>query len=259
MISSKSNLQTDIIVEARMTSSRLPGKVLLHVVDKPLLQLMIERLNRIKEVDNIIIATTVNETDDCIEQLAHDLGVLCYRGSEEDVLGRVVEAAQYFSTDTIVEITGDDPLVDPEICSKILKMFKSNENNYDIVANDFEKTFPIGLTARAFKRTLLEKVEKITKDPTNREHVESYFYQNVEKFRFYNIEAMGKLRRPDIRLTLDTKEDYQVIRSVYEALYMKKTNFTAEDVISFLDLNPAIRDLNSNISQKPFKEISTKN
>ena len=132
-----------LIVEARMRSTRLPGNVLLPAAGKPMLELMIERLQRMDPPSGVIVATTVHPDDDPIEELAGRIGVGCFRGSEDDVLGRVVAAAQQFGTDIIVEITGDDPLLDPHESSRVVQTYLDRREDVDYVANDLEDTYPI--------------------------------------------------------------------------------------------------------------------
>ncbi len=247
------NKQVDVIVEARMSSTRLPGKVLLPACGKPMLELMIERLRLIPELTNIIVATTTNPKDDCLVELAKRLKVGFFRGSEDDVLGRVVKAAQNFKTDIIVEITGDDPLLDPELSSKVIKTLLNNSADYDYVANDVEWTFPIGFNTRAFSRKVLEQVEAKTNHPTDREHVVNYIVKHPQEFRIFNIVAEGLYKRPEIRLTLDTEQDYLVMKAVFEALYPKDRAFSAKDIIDFLDANPKIKNTNQMVEQRTYE------
>jgi spore coat polysaccharide biosynthesis protein SpsF len=253
MQETKKNLQVDVIVEARMSSMRLPGKIMLPAIGKPMLELMVERLKRIKGISNIIIATTVNDTDDCLADFASSFCLGCYRGSEDDVLLRVVQAAQKFDTDIIVEIPSDDPLVDPEISSKVVEAFMERYPEIDLVANDLMETVPVGFYTRAFKRSQLERIEKTTEHPLDRENVEAYFYNNLDQFKHHNIKLDPSFRRSDIRLTLDTEDDYFVIKAVYENIYHRKKDFSLKDIIAYLDANPKIRDTNGNVIQRSFK------
>lgn len=248
-----SQKKIDVIIEARMTSSRLPGKVLLPAAGKPMLEHMVERTRRIPEISDVIIATTVNDTDEPIVALAKRLHVTYFCGDEDDVLGRVVKAAKQFGTEVIVEITGDDPLLDPELSSDVIKAFLERDGQIDYVANDIEGTFPIGWNTRAFPTTVLEAVEKKTSHPIDREHVVNYIVKHPHEFRMYNIAAEGMYRRPDIRLTLDTKADYEVMRRVFEALYRDTPAFTARDIIHFLDAHPEIKTMNSDVIQRTYR------
>lgn len=254
------DFQIDVIVEARIRSSRLPGKVLLPAVGKPLLGLMVERLKRIEQVDNIIIATTVNDPDDRIADLADDLGVVCFRGDEDDVLGRVVKAAQKFGTEIIVEITGDNPLVDPILSGDVINAYLDHESEIDFAANDLgcyrndvEVMIPLGFNTKVFSRELLELVEAETNHPIDREHVVNYIVKRDNKFRLLDVKAEGIYHRPDLRFTLDTQEDYRVIKAVFEDLYFKNPNFDAKEIIGFLDANPQLRDINKHIVQRKYE------
>lgn len=242
----------DVIVEARMTSTRLPGKVLLSAAGKPMLAHMIERLRRIPNATGIIVATTTNATDDPIVALAAQEGVRYFRGSEHDVLGRVVAAAQQFDTDVIVEITGDDPLLDVTAAARVIDAYLAHEATIDFVTNDQPQTYPLGWNTRAFSRQLLERVERTTAHPVDREHVVNYIVQHPQEFRIMNVEAEGFVRRPEIRLTLDTQLDYEVMGAVFAALYPENPAFTGRDMIAFLDAHPEIRDRNVSVVQRTY-------
>jgi len=251
--------KVDIIVEARLSSKRLPKKVMLKVLNRPLLALMIERLKQINFVKNIIIATTTNKEDDAIANLAINSRVKFFRGSENDVLGRVAHAVTENMTDIVVQITGDTPLVDKKITESIIEFYISNQNKYDFVSNDvgvynkaFKQEFPLGLSTKVFDSSLLLEIEKTTNNPIDREHVVNYILKNHKKYKIYNFKAEKKYCRPDLRLTLDYLEDYKLIKSIYENLYKKNNNFSAIDIFNFLDKNPNIKKLNSRCKQQKY-------
>jgi len=242
-----------------MSSSRLPGKTLLEAVGKPMLGLMIERLKDVDNISNIIVATTVNKLDDKIERLAGRENVLCYRGSESDVLGRVLESASTFGTDIIVEITGDNPLSDPVLISNMVDKFLKLSNDIDFLSNDIgcyndniPVSFPLGLNVKIFKKSLLEEVARKTNNPVDREHVVNYILKNMEQYKVYNYTANGIYCRPELRFTMDYEEDYILIKKVFEGLYNKNSKFTTSDIIHFLDLNPSIKALNSDCIQNKY-------
>ena len=250
----------DIIIEARMSSSRLPGKVLLPVMDKPLLLLMVERLKNVDFVSDIIIATTENQSDDVIVDLAQKEGIPFYRGSDKDVLGRVLKTAQSFSTNLIIEITGDNPLADPKLVNDLVDCFLKKENDFDIISTDmgyYNKdkliTFPLGLGGKVFETELLKEVSLKTNHPTDREHVVNYILKNTEIYKCHNFIAKGLYKRPEIRLTMDYEEDYQLIKKIYEYLYKENNNFSFSEVIKFLDANPKLKSINSHCKQKVYK------
>ena len=252
--------KVDIIVEARMTSTRLPGKVLMEAAGKPLLELMIERLKKISQIDDVIIATTTNRNDNKIEDLANKMQVKCFRGSEDDVLKRVLLAALEFKTDVIVEITGDNPLIDKTISEKVIDFFLKNQKDYDYVSNDanihddiYNISCSLGFNTKVFKTKLLAEIDKKTNHPIDREHVVNYVFNKNENYRIYNFEGSKEINRPDIRLTLDYLEDYKVIKSIFDSLYSNNNYFSALDIMTFLDNNPQIKALNSNCTQNRYK------
>lgn len=230
-----------------MTSSRLPGKVILPVVGKPLMTHLVERLKR-SSVDEIVIATTERPTDDVLEKLAGELGVGCFRGSEDDVLGRVLGAAQSVNADLIVEITGDCPLLDPAVVDRVLNTFKSNQVDY--VSNTLKRTFPRGLDVQVFPTAVLAEVERLTQDPVDHEHVSLYIYEHPERYRLLNIESGLPERCWDWRLTVDTDEDFALIKAIYEHLYPGKPDFGLDDMVRLLDVQSQLLQLNAEIRQK---------
>lgn len=248
--------KVDIIVEARTNSKRFPRKILKKVCNKTLLELMIERLKRIKVAKDIIIATTNLKKDNKIVAIAKKLNVKFFRGSENDVLGRVLHAAKKFKTDVIVEITGDTPLIDPEISDSIIKFFLRKHNQFDYVANDlgvhngkYKMKSPLGLSIKVFSTKLLRKINKMTSNPVDREHVANYIVKNPKKFKLYNYKVSKKTSRPDLRFTLDYKQDFLVIKKIYENFYYKNPFFKSNEIINFLDKNPKIKNLNKKCIQ----------
>src|SRR5262249_10453488 len=159
-------VRTVCTIEARMTSSRLPGKVLLEAAGKPLLAHMVERLRRARTLDAIVIATTEEAASDPIVALAEQLGVGCFRGGEEDVLARVLGAAQAYDAELIVETTGDCPLIDPEVVDLVVERF--NEGGVDYCSNTLERTYPRGLDTQAFPTAVLAEVAELTQEPPDR-------------------------------------------------------------------------------------------
>jgi spore coat polysaccharide biosynthesis protein SpsF len=235
-------------IEARMSSTRLPGKVLLPAAGKPLLEHLVERLRRVRHLDGIVIATTVKGIDDPIVRLASKLDVGYFRGSEDDVLGRVLGAARTFCADVIVEITSDCPLIDPEVVESCIDGYFAK--NVDYASNFLQETYPRGMATQVFATRVLDEVNQLTQDPVDREHVSLYIYSHSDKYRLTNVMAPRNLARPELRLTLDTLEDYDVIKAVLEALYPVKADFGLSDIISFLDLHPEIAAINVKAKQK---------
>jgi spore coat polysaccharide biosynthesis protein SpsF len=238
-------------IEARMRSSRLPGKVLLPAAGKPMLELLIERLRRARRVEEIIVATTDNPADDPIEKLARRVGVGCFRGSEEDVLDRVLRAAQSAAADVIVEITGDCPLLDPEVVDCLVEVYLTH--NFDYVSNILKRTYPDGLDTQVFATAILAEAAGLTQVPADREHVSLYIYEHPERYRLHNVESGLAKKYWDLRLTLDTPKDYQRIAAIYDELYPKNPAFTLDDVLRLLDRRPELRALNAKIQDQPVR------
>lgn len=242
-------MRINAIVATRMTSSRLPGKVLMDLGGEPALVRLIERLQRSKYIQNVVIATTTNNDDDIVALTAAKAGVGCYRGSENDVLGRTVEAAESFGTDLIVQVTSDCPLIDPETVDLVIQ--RMLEHPYlDYVGNHLVRTYPLGFSAEAFRTSALREVAEKTDDPHDREHVSLYFYERPEEYRLSNVETTFFLRHPEYRLTLDTAEDYKLIKHIFEALYPSKPDFDLYDIVRYLEQNPQLLQINSHVRQK---------
>jgi spore coat polysaccharide biosynthesis protein SpsF len=178
-------MKTVITIEARMRSTRLPGKVLKPVLGRPMLEMMIERLRRVHQADAIVVATTDNPADDDIAALANRLGVNLYRGSEDDVLGRVLDAARSVEAELIAETTGDCPLIDPGIADQVIATFLTNQ--VDFCSSGLVRTYPLGLDLHVFRTSTLAEVAAQTQDPVNREHVALYIIEHPERFRLLNI------------------------------------------------------------------------
>ncbi|MBI3633250.1 MAG: glycosyltransferase family protein [Candidatus Vogelbacteria bacterium] len=236
-------------IEARMASSRLPGKVLMPLVGKPVLERMIERIKPSKFVDEIVIATTVNKPDDEIDDLAKSLGVKCFRGSEEDVLSRVLGAAKSVSADVIIELTGDCPLSDYRLIDQAIAEFFKRDVDY--LANNMEPlTFANGFDAQVFPVRVLEEVSNLTHDPRDREHVTYYIYTHPEKYKTYSLQASDEDLSGDLRVTLDEKNDLMLIENIFERLLLIDPLFSYKEVIKLLRENPTLVKINKNVKQK---------
>lgn len=236
-------------IEARMNANRLPGKVMLSILGKPMLERMIERVKRAKLVDQIVVATTKNRDDDAIATLAKKLKTGWFRGSEDDVLGRVLGAAEKYHGSIIVELTVDCPLIDPRQIDDGVKLFLSG--NYDYVANDnIVQTVPRGFDVQVFSVKKLKEVDEITDDRRVHEHVSLYFYEHPKTFRLKSFGPPIAERRTDIRLTVDTEKDLELVRRIFRLLYPKKPNFDYKDVIDLLTKHPLMLEINRDIDQK---------
>lgn len=221
------------VVEARMASTRLPGKALKKVLGRPLLSYLIERLRRCVTLDKIIIATTTNLKDDILASFCETEGYTYYRGSENDVLGRVVEAAALAKTEIYVEIFGDCPLIDPAVIDQHVRTFI--HGNYDVVTNCAKRSFPAGMDCIVCSYDLLKLSAHIALNERYREHVMLYILENMDRFKMKNLLAPKKYSRPWLRILVDYPEDFQVIKTIIEELYPKNTEFGLKEIIELVD------------------------
>ncbi|RKL68341.1 acylneuraminate cytidylyltransferase [Salipaludibacillus neizhouensis] len=234
------------IIQARMGSTRLPGKVLKKINNKPLLEYQIERLKRSTYIDQLVIATTNKKSDDAIVEFCKSVGLSYFRGSEEDVLSRYYEAAKYFAAEVVVRITSDCPIIDPNVVDYVIATFKNNE--YDYVSNTLERSYPRGMDTEVFAINVLKKAYKDAYKPFEREHVTPYIYLNPEMFKLYNLEYMTD--QSSHRWTVDTKEDFILIEKILENFKSLDNDFSMEDTLSFLNKHPDLKEINADIEQK---------
>jgi spore coat polysaccharide biosynthesis protein SpsF len=237
-------------VEARMGSSRLPGKVLADVCGKPSLLRLMDRLKRATTLDGIVIATTRHAADDALNDLALAAGVACFRGSEDDVLNRVVNAHRAMESDLVVEVTGDCTLIDPEIIDLGVNTFLANEA--DVVANVVQLSFPMGIDVQVFRLADLIEVEATVSDPAVREHVSLYFYEHPERYRILHLLAPKRYHAPDQRLQLDYPEDLQLIREIHRRLAPRYGEaFGTPEILELLAADPKLAEINRHCRNKP--------
>jgi len=241
-------MKTVATIEARMTSSRLPGKVLLPVQGQPLLHHLVARLKAVSSLDEIVLATTVNATDDVLETFAEEEGIGCFRGSEDDVMSRVIGAAESANADVVVEITGDCPIIDPQLVEQTIRMFKAHGADY--VSNSLIRSYPDGMDTQVFRLETLKRSAGMTNDPLDREHVSRHICKHPELFRHVHLIAPPALHWPELGLTLDEEADYQLLKKVIESLAPKDPLFTCLDVICFLKQNTNCLDFNRAVVRK---------
>lgn len=236
-----------VIVQARLGSTRLPSKVLKDLSGKPVLYHVLERIKKTKLVDNIVIATTDLDSDEPLIEYLRENKIDYYRGSSEDVLSRYYESALQYKADIIIRITSDCPLIDPIVIDEIIKIYLEN-NNYDYVSNTLMRSFPRGLDVELFTFDSLKKSFLKAEQKWEREHVTPYIYTNRDLFNVYNF--ANKTDQSFFRWTLDTPEDYQLIKEIYDSLYNEGKIFTTEEVISLFRNRPELIDINKHIEQK---------
>ena len=247
-----------IIIQARMTSTRLPGKVLKQVLSIPLLEYLIKRLKRIKQADSICIACTTNEADQPIVELGQQLGVEIYRGSESDVLARHYEAANKLRAEHIMRITSDCPLIDPHEMDLLLSAYLTAKPEIDYMSSGlFERSYPRGMEAEVFSYRALEIAFNKAVLPYEREHVTPYIYThpdvfNLKGFTFKDIN--GAKNESHHRWTVDTSEDFELISRILTKLYPTNPDFTISDILELMRQHPEWVSINAHVHQKHFTE-----
>jgi spore coat polysaccharide biosynthesis protein SpsF len=231
-------------IEARMTSSRLPGKVLMPAGGKPMLQILIERLQRVPELDAIVLATTINATDDGLAELAERCGIQVFRGSEENVLGRVCGALSCSNAEVAVEITGDCPFIDPDMVSSCIQEYLSTRGVSEYVANTTGPTLgaPHGLDVQVFRAGALHEIERETINAEDREHVSIPFYraENHDRWHPRFLEFFPDELSRRVWLSLDYPEDYALLKKAYESISPANPFFSAGALVDFCLREPAM-------------------
>ena len=232
-----------------MRSSRLPGKVIALLGGRPALARLIQRLQRAERLDGIVVATTTNPSDDVLEDLAATAGVACFRGSEDDVLDRVLKAAQGAGADVIVEMTGDCPLIDPAIVTNVLEVYMSDDR-LDYVTNGLADTYPRGMDVQVFSTRILDEVARVAHRPEDREHVSLHIYEHPDRYVVRDVPGDLAPRHRNVRLTLDTPEDLALIRAVFDELHPANPAFSLDDILALLDRQPDLLKLNRHVVQR---------
>jgi spore coat polysaccharide biosynthesis protein SpsF len=234
-------------IEARMSASRLPGKMMLPLAGATMLERLVERLGRAKSLDGITVASTVAPPDAVIADLCERRGIAVHRGSVEDIASRILGAAG--DADVVVQVTGDCPLLDPEHVDRTVALLQDQKADY--ASNSLKGcTFPIGFDVRCFTRAALEKTLAMTDDPVDRVHGSYFIYRRPDLFKLSGWDAPADMHWPDLRLTVDEPADYEVVRRIYEALYPANPAFTARDVVALMRSRPDWAALNSTVKQK---------
>lgn len=238
------------VVQTRMGSTRLPGKVLMDIGGATCLARVVRRLSRAKQISQIVIATTTSIADDVIVRTSQDLGVGYFRGSEQDVLSRYVGAAEKFCADAIVRITSDCPLIDPEIVDRVVVEAVAAEVDY--ASNCSPRTYPRGLDTEFVTSLALHAANPIADQPHQREHATPIFNERPDLFRTCFV--CGDHDYSQYRWTLDTPEDLQLIRAIY-ARFNGSDDFSWQDVISLMKRSPCLASINAHIVQKPVHQV----
>jgi len=234
-----------IIIQARVASTRLPQKMIKKIAGKTVLEHVIIRAQKVKNCNQVILATTDKKEDGILEKIAKKLNILVYRGSENDVLDRFYQAAKKFKIDLIIRITADCPLLDPTIVERVIDFYL--KGNYDYVSNVRPPTFPDGMDVEVFSFQALEKSWQEAKLPSEREHVTPYIAKNFQLFKIGNITANKDFSH--LRLTVDEKKDLTLVIKIYEELYNKNQFFGLNDILKLFDRKPELIKINQSINR----------
>jgi spore coat polysaccharide biosynthesis protein SpsF len=229
------------VLQARVSSSRLPGKVLREVLGRPMLSLQIERLRRSRAMQALTLATSDDPSDDALAELARAEGLDCFRGSLDDVLDRVYQAARRHAPDHVVRLTGDCPLADPALIDLVIERHLAEDADY--TSNALEPTYPDGLDVEVVRFRSLEQAWREARLPSQREHVTPFLYADPKRFRVVSVKSERDLSR--LRFTVDSADDFQFVERIYAALHPSHPAFTTADVLALLDAQPELLALNA--------------
>lgn len=239
-------MKTIVIIQARMGSSRLPGKVLLPLGESVVLDYVVNRCRNISGVAEVIVATSTLVQDDAIVEWCNDNGILCSRGSEDDVLSRYLDCAKQYEPDYVIRVTSDCPFVDYEMASEIVARMKESPADYVKVNG----ALPRGLVVEMFRYSALQYINEHGKEPRHREHVTYYGYEFADEFQVTSYEVNEAMNHPELRITLDTEEDYELCKKVAE-YFAGNLLVSSQSVVNFLVENPNVAKINAHIEQKP--------
>lgn len=234
-----------------MGSTRLPGKVLREICERPMLWHVIERVKRVQRVDDIVLATSDQDGDDILVAYAERAcDVAIFRGSEQDVLQRYYQAATAHSADIVIRITADCPLISPTVMDTVLDAF--HRDMYDYVSNTMQRSFPHGLDVEIVPYRSLELAHNEATATADREHVMPFLWRQPERFHLANVAQ--ETNHSDLRWTVDTEDDLRLVQRIYEHMYVDKPTFDWQDVLALLQQHPDWSDMNAHIQQKKYGE-----
>jgi spore coat polysaccharide biosynthesis protein SpsF len=233
------------ILQARMSSTRLPGKVLLRVCGKPLLQHQVERVRRAARIDELVVATSTDASDDALHALCESIGVRCHRGSLDDVLDRFIGAAKHSSPEYVVRLTGDCPLADPQVIDKVIAA--AQQPGVDYASNALHPTFPDGLDVECMRHEVLQQAAREARKPSEREHVTPFIHTQPQRFALRDVKS--DVDRSHLRWTVDEPADFVFVSQVFEYLYPSTPAFGLDDILEFERAHPEIARINRKIQR----------
>ena len=235
-----------IVVQARMSSSRLPGKIMKDILGETVLYRQLERLQKLKNKVTLVVATSEEPADDAVRKFCEEKNFNCFRGSLNNLLDRHYKAMLHFDAEACIKIPSDCPLIDPRIVDEVIDFYKNTRGAYDFVGNLHPATFPDGNDVEIMTRACLTRTWKEATRPLELEHTTPYIWENPEKFRLANITcSTGRDYSMSHRFTIDYEADYQFIKRVYEELYPTNPNFSCADILNLLERQPEIYNINS--------------
>jgi len=239
-----------IIVQARMGSTRYPEKVLTPIADRPMIFYLLERLQMVKKAHDLVLATSTSKIDDRLQKYCESINIKCFRGSEEDVLKRFYDCSIQYGFDKIIRVTGDNPLTCPKQIDELINFHLSND-----LQVSSHQGLPLGIGVGIINFDVLKDCYDFSTKKYQREHVTPYVYEseNRDKYRIDYLHIIGKLNRPELRLTVDTDKDLKLMDILFKKLY-HNNNISLEEVIDFLDRNPHIKKINESVRQKGIRE-----
>ena len=238
------------IVQARVSSSRLPGKVLKPILGKPMIVHELERLRRSKRIDKIVLATSMDKSDNELGHIVAESGVEVYRGNLEDVLDRYYQCAKRYQPEHVVRITGDCPVLDWRLVDAAIENHLKEGNDYTSLSEEY----PDGLDTEVMRFTALKKAWENAMRPSEREHVTLYIRNHAAEFQCGQVacpQDWGKMR-----WTVDEPKDYEFIQQIYERLYSSNEDFGMQDILALIDSNPALQSINAGIMRNEGLQIS---
>jgi len=237
-----------VIIQARMGSSRLPGKILEDIEGQPMLWHIVNRVKTCKLIDEIVVATTVEKNDDQVEEFCKKNDIEVFRGSEADVLDRYYQVAQLYKADVIARITGDCAVIDPKVTDRVVASYLENQDSCDFASNALNRTYPYGVETEVTSFEVLKSAWENAKEERYREHVMPYIIDHPELFHLKSVESNEDLSY--LRWTVDQKEDLELIREIYKRLYSPGKIFYMEDILELVSKEPHLKEINKDVEQK---------
>jgi spore coat polysaccharide biosynthesis protein SpsF len=241
-------MKTAITITARMKSTRLPKKAMKDLLGKPMIERIIERVKYAKKADEIILCTSTNPQDDILATEAKRTRIKCFRGSENDVLKRLLDAAKEYKIDFIASTSGDNPLADPHYIDRLIEKFKETDADYITCLDLPLGTFSYGVKVSALEKVVSLKTEKETE-------IWGVYFKKSNLFKKEELSVEDRLRHPEMRLTVDTPEDFRLMEEIYKRLNHEGELFELSEVVDLLEKSPELRSINACIIQKTAPEI----